>query len=93
MVNHYLIVETTVNNSVFCYKGQLLDINQDTFDMETYGDDGEPEGRYIGLTPTITSVQIDSRELRELSLRVKFHRTEIDVSDAELDKASGSVSS
>ena len=84
-INKYLMIETTVNNSVICYKGQLLEVTPDTFDIQTYGDHGEPEGLYIGLTQTVTSVQTDSRELRELSLKIKFHTSDIEPIEPEMD--------
>jgi len=89
LVNHYVLIETMVNSNLTCYKGLLIDVTPDVFEIETYAPDGSREGRWVGLTPSITSLQVEGRELQELSLHIKFRNAEATRDQSVAEGSSG----
>ncbi|MBK8189676.1 MAG: hypothetical protein IPK79_04425 [Vampirovibrionales bacterium] len=75
LLHQYILLGTTIANANAYYRGQLISVNEKSFEMRLYSAEGEYQGRLIAPTMAISSVQADTRELRELSLRVKFNMT------------------
>ena len=74
-VNTLMIIGTTIGHENSYYRGKLLDITPETFEVELYSKDGLPEGRLMGPTVAITSIQLDNRELRELTLQLLYDQS------------------
>lgn len=75
LLHQYVILGTTIANNNAFYRGQLISVNEKSFEMRLYSAEGEYQGKLIAPTMAISSLQADTRELRELSLRVKFNMT------------------
>ncbi len=77
-INQYLIIGCTVGHQTNYYRARLMEVTPEYFEMELYSPDGHFEGRYMGPTISITSVQADTRELQELSLYMQYNATPSD---------------
>ncbi len=75
-INQYLIIGTTIGNLNAYYRARLLEITPDYFEIELFSKGGQLQGRFIAPTSAITSVQVDNRELHELSLHIAYNTAE-----------------
>ncbi len=72
LLNQYLVMGTTTGTANSYYRGKLIQVNPETFEMELLTPEGTLQGRHIGLTPSVTKIQTNTRELIEMSLRINY---------------------